>query len=61
MKAIDSKTRYAYKTKKHFPMKPKQDFLAAAVRKFYTDFLKRPALEKTLEFGKIFHDNSFTK
>lgn len=42
-------------------MKPKQDFLAAAVRKFYTDFLKSPALEKTLEFGKRFHDNSFTK
>ena len=37
VKTMDGKTRYDYKTKKHVPIKPKQDFSVAALRKFYTD------------------------
>ena len=49
------KHNMATKLEKHGSMKPKQDFLAAAVRKFYINLLnaKRndPGLEKELKFA----------
>ena len=40
LKDLECETSYDYKRKKHVPMKPKQAFIAAAVRNFYTDLLK---------------------
>ena len=37
VKTLQGKTHYDYKRKKHVPIKPKQWFLAAAVREFYSD------------------------
>ena len=37
VKALQGKTHYDYKRKKHVPIKPKQGFLATAVREFYSD------------------------
>ena len=46
LKELEAKTRHDHKRKKHVPMKPKQDFIAAAVRVSYTDL------------SKVKHDNS---
>ena len=35
--ALRGQTTYDYRTKKHVPKKPKQGFLATAVREFYSD------------------------
>ena len=40
LKELEGKTRYDHKRKKHVPIKPKQVFIAAAVRDFYTDLSK---------------------
>ena len=48
LKELERKTRYDHKQKKHVPMKPKQGFIAAAVREFCTD----PNLVKALKFAK---------
>ena len=37
VKALQGKTHYDYNRKKHVPIKPKQWFLAAAVRELYSD------------------------
>ena len=37
VKALQGKIHYNYKRKKHVPIKPKQGFLATAVREFYSD------------------------
>ena len=37
VKALQGKTHYDYKRKKHVPIKPKPGFLATAVREFYSD------------------------
>ena len=56
LKELKGKTRYDYKRKKHVPMKPKQGFIAAAVRQFYTDLSKvkhdNPNLVKALKLAK---------
>ena len=56
LKELEGKTRYDHKRKKHVPMKPKQGFIAAAVREFYTDLSKvkhdNPNLVKALKFAK---------
>ena len=60
LKDLEGKTSYDYKRKKHVPMKPKQGFLTAAVRNFYTDLLKvkhdDPNLVKALKFAKRCHE-----
>ena len=40
LKALGSKTTYGNRRKKHVQTKPKQGFLAVAVRHFYTDLCK---------------------
>ena len=35
VKVLQGKSHYDYKRKKHAPIKPKQGFLATAVREFY--------------------------
>ena len=40
LKELKGKTRYDHQGKKHLPIKPKQGFIAAAVREFYTDLSK---------------------
>ena len=56
LKELEGKTRYDHKRKKHVPMKPKQGFIAAAVREFYTDLSKvkhdNSNLVETLKFAK---------
>ena len=56
LKELEGKTRYDHKRKKHVPMKPKQGFIAAAVREFYTDLTKvkhdNSNLVKALKFAK---------
>ena len=53
---LERNTRYDLKQKKHAPMKPKQGFIAASVREFYTDLSKvkhdNPNLVKALKFAK---------
>ena len=60
LKDLEGKTSYDYKQKKHVLMKPKQGFLAAAVRNFYTDLLKvkhdDPNLVKAPKFAKRCHE-----
>ena len=56
--ALQGKT-YDYKRKKHVPIKPKQGFLATAVRKFYGDLadVKHDNnLSKALKFAKSCHE-----
>ena len=57
LKDLEGKTNYDYKRKKHVPMKPKQGFIAAAVRNFYTDLSKVKHddlnLEKALKFAEV--------
>ena len=61
---MDDKTRYDYKRKKYVPMKPKQGFLVAAVRKFNIDLSNakhnNPVLEKALKFVKSCHETIFS-
>ena len=46
--------------KKHVPIKPKQGFITAAVREFYTDLSKvkhdNPNLVKALKFAKRYYE-----
>ena len=59
-KALQRKTHYDYKRKKHVPIKPKQGFFAAAVREFYSDLadVKHDDnnLSKALKFAKRYHE-----
>ena len=63
LKDLEGKTNYDYKRKKHAPMKPKQSFIAAAVRNFYTNLSKvkhdDPNLEKALKFARRCHKKYF--
>ena len=56
LKKLKGKTRYDHKRKKNVPIKPKQGFIAAGVREFYTDLSKvkhdNPNLVKALKFAK---------
>ena len=56
LKELEGKTRYGHKRKKPVPVKPKQGFIVAAVREFYTDLSKvkhdNPNLVKALKFAK---------
>ena len=60
VKALQGKTCYDYKGKKHLPIKPKQGFLATAVREFYSDLANvkdnnnNPS--KALKFAKTCHE-----
>ena len=59
-KALQGKTHYDYKRKKHVPIKPKQGFFAAAVREFCSDLadVKHDDnnLSKALKFAKRYHE-----
>ena len=56
LKELEGKTRYDHKRKKHVAMKPKQSFITAAIREFYTDLSKvrheNPNLVEALKFAK---------
>ena len=56
LKELEGQTRYDHKRKKKLPMKPKQGFIAAAVKEFYTDLSKvkhdNQYLVKALKFAK---------
>ena len=56
LKELEGKTRCDHKRKKLILMKPKQGFIVAAVREFYTDLSKvkqdNPNLVKALKFAK---------
>ena len=56
VKALQGKTTYDYRTKKHVQKKPKQGYLAAAVREFYSDLSNvkhnDPNLTNALKFAK---------
>ena len=60
VKALQGKTHYDYKRIKHVPLKPKQGFLATAVREFYSGFAdvkhddNNPS--KALNFAKRCHE-----
>ena len=60
VKALQGKTHYDYKRKKHVPIKLKQGFLATAVREFYSDLadVKHDDnnISKVLKFAKICHE-----
>ena len=60
VKALQGKTHYNYKRKKHVPIKPKQGFLATAVSEFYSDLadVKHADnnLSKALNFAKRCHE-----
>ena len=60
VKTLQGKTHYDYKRKKHVPIKPKQGFLATAVREFYSDLadVKHDDnnLSKALKFAKRCHE-----
>ena len=60
VKALQWKTHYEYKRKKHAPIKPKQRFLATAVREFYSDLADTKHddnnLNKALKFAKRCHE-----
>ena len=60
LRELEGKTRYDHKRKKHVPMKPKQGFIAAAVRAFYTGLSKvkhdNPNLVKALKFAKRYYE-----
>ena len=47
LKELERKTRYDHKQKKHVPMKPKQGFIAAAVRSFILIFQKSNTTTQT--------------
>ena len=56
VKALQGKTHYGHKGKNHVPVKPKQRFLAAAVREFHSDLADVKYddnnLSKALKFAK---------
>ena len=60
VRALAGKTAYDYRRKRHVAMKPKQGFLVAAVRNFYTDLKKvkhdNPELVKALKFATRYHE-----
>ena len=60
IKPLQGKTHCDYKQKKKIPIKPKQGFLAAAVREFYSDLadVKHDDnnLSKALKFAKTCHE-----
>ena len=60
VKALQGKTHYDYKRSKQVPIKPKQGFLARAVREFYSDLadVKRydNNVSKVLKFAKRCHE-----
>ena len=57
---MQGKTHFDYKRKNHVPIKPKQEFLATAVREFYSDLadVKHDDnnLSKALKFAKKCHE-----
>ena len=60
---MQGKTHYDYKRRKHVAIKPKQGFLATAVREFYRDFADMKHddnnLSKTLKFTKRCHEKNY--
>ena len=60
VKALQGKTRYDYKRKKHVPIKPKQGFLPTVVSEFYSDLAgvkhNDNNLSTALKFEKRFHE-----
>ena len=58
--SLRGKTKYDYRTKKHIQKKPKQGFLASAVREFYSDLSdvkhNDPNLANAIKLAKRCHD-----